>query len=104
MLAGTAVMEGSGRMLVLAVGVRSQAGVVAALLGATEAGVDVTESTVSVTSSSDAVTISTDSTNSTMGSKPANNAMKNRSILQEKLQVLATQIGKIGKKRRYSLF
>jgi len=36
---GTHVMEGSGKMLVTAVGVNSQAGMIFALLGATESGV-----------------------------------------------------------------
>ena len=36
MLAGTHVMEGSGKMVVSAVGVNSQAGIIFALLGATQ--------------------------------------------------------------------
>lgn len=36
LLSGTHVMEGSGRMLVTAVGVNSQAGIIFALLGASE--------------------------------------------------------------------
>jgi len=35
-VAGTHVMEGSGKMLVVAVGVNSQAGIIFALLGATK--------------------------------------------------------------------
>ena len=36
MVTGTHVMEGSGKMVVTAVGVNSQAGIIFALLGATE--------------------------------------------------------------------
>ena len=36
MTAGTHVMEGSGKMVVTAVGVNSQAGIIFALLGATD--------------------------------------------------------------------
>merc|ERR1739838_828500 len=39
LLSGTHVMEGSGKMLVVAVGIHSQTGIIFALLGASEGGV-----------------------------------------------------------------
>uniref|UniRef100_A0A914Z7S8 P-type Ca(2+) transporter n=1 Tax=Panagrolaimus superbus TaxID=310955 RepID=A0A914Z7S8_9BILA len=75
LLSGTNVMEGSGRMLVTAVGIHSQTGIIMTLLGAGE-------------SNDEDKNNETDGTN-----KKSKRTKKEKSVLQAKLEKLAIQIG-----------
>ncbi|XP_031778694.1 plasma membrane calcium-transporting ATPase 2 isoform X2 [Nasonia vitripennis] len=105
-LSGTHVMEGSGKMLVTAVGVNSQAGIIFTLLGAA---VDQQEQEIKKMKKGDeageignshAVSKqhSVDGENHHGGgtSKPEHEGKKEKSVLQAKLTKLAIQIGYAG--------
>lgn len=117
LLAGTHVMEGSGRMVVTAVGVNSQTGIIFSLLGASE---DAQKSSAAATNSnSQKVENSTsahsnndnhesiplkdaaefpgeDATNEDGEPKQQRSVRKEKSVLQAKLTKLAVQIGYFG--------
>ncbi|KAL3316200.1 ATPase, Ca transporting, plasma membrane [Cichlidogyrus casuarinus] len=111
LLSGTHVMEGSGKMVVTAVGVNSQAGIIFALLGATEGEEEKpkTKKAADKKANYDAVT------SNNLASKPGaengetlskskgtedepkkKRSKKKSSVLQGKLTRLATLIGKVG--------
>lgn len=91
LLSGTQVMEGSGKMLVTAVGLNSQAGIILTLLGAAGEQQNGNRKTPRHPA--------TDSMNSSkvdeMTAEDISNR-KERSVLQSKLSVLALQIGYAG--------
>ncbi|PBC26782.1 Plasma membrane calcium-transporting ATPase [Apis cerana cerana] len=99
-LSGTHVMEGSGKMLVTAVGVNSQAGIIFTLLGAA---VDQQEQEIKKMKKDEEIT--GNSHVSTAKPEPAENhhavshaaeGKKEKSVLQAKLTKLAIQIGYAG--------
>uniref|UniRef100_A0AAY4CYT7 Calcium-transporting ATPase n=1 Tax=Denticeps clupeoides TaxID=299321 RepID=A0AAY4CYT7_9TELE len=112
LLSGTHVMEGSGRMLVTAVGVNSQTGIIFTLLGAGEAEEEkkekkepyLDEGSIESTKKQDgAVAMEMQPLKSAEGGevedrekKKANVPKKEKSVLQGKLTKLAVQIGKAG--------
>uniref|UniRef100_A0AAY4CYB9 Calcium-transporting ATPase n=1 Tax=Denticeps clupeoides TaxID=299321 RepID=A0AAY4CYB9_9TELE len=107
LLSGTHVMEGSGRMLVTAVGVNSQTGIIFTLLGAGEAEEEKKEKkgkhTRIAKKQDGAVAMEMQPLKSAEGGevedrekKKANVPKKEKSVLQGKLTKLAVQIGKAG--------
>uniref|UniRef100_A0A8C7GB63 Calcium-transporting ATPase n=1 Tax=Oncorhynchus kisutch TaxID=8019 RepID=A0A8C7GB63_ONCKI len=122
LLSGTHVMEGSGRMLVTAVGVNSQTGIIFTLLGAGEPGEEekkekkeksrngrekqreVTRERLYGTKQDGAAAMEMQPLKSAEGGemeekeekKKANVSKKEKSVLQGKLTKLAVQIGKAG--------
>uniref|UniRef100_A0A8B9JTA0 Calcium-transporting ATPase n=1 Tax=Astyanax mexicanus TaxID=7994 RepID=A0A8B9JTA0_ASTMX len=107
LLSGTHVMEGSGRMLVTAVGVNSQSGIIFTLLGAGEGEEEKKEKKgrceVEEAKQDGAVAMEMQPLKSAEGGeveerekKKANVPKKEKSVLQGKLTKLAVQIGKAG--------
>uniref|UniRef100_A0AAQ5YKC1 Calcium-transporting ATPase n=1 Tax=Amphiprion ocellaris TaxID=80972 RepID=A0AAQ5YKC1_AMPOC len=110
LLSGTHVMEGSGKMLVTAVGVNSQTGIIFTLLGAGEEGdgdgedkkdkkkEDVCTTPSSLPSQVDGATVEMQPLNEDgeQDKKKKNLPKKEKSVLQGKLTKLAVQIGKAG--------
>nr|XP_006529789.1 plasma membrane calcium-transporting ATPase 4 isoform X2 [Mus musculus] len=101
LLSGTHVMEGSGRMVVTAVGVNSQTGIIFTLLGASEEEDDDDKKKKAKTQ--DGVALEIQPLNSQEGldsedkeKKIARIPKKEKSVLQGKLTRLAVQIGKAG--------
>uniref|UniRef100_A0A3P9MN18 Calcium-transporting ATPase n=1 Tax=Oryzias latipes TaxID=8090 RepID=A0A3P9MN18_ORYLA len=101
LLSGTHVMEGSGRMLVTAVGVNSQTGIIFTLLGAGEIEEDVKEKKAK--KQDGGVAMEMQPLKSAEGGevedrekKKTNVPKKEKSVLQGKLTKLAVQIGKAG--------
>ncbi|KAM8814660.1 plasma membrane calcium-transporting ATPase 4 isoform 2-T3 [Rhynchonycteris naso] len=99
LLSGTHVMEGSGRMVVTAVGVNSQTGIIFTLLGASEG----EEEKKKKAKTQDGVALEIQPLNSQEGidneekeKKVAKMPKKEKSVLQGKLTRLAVQIGKAG--------
>ncbi|XP_071221244.1 plasma membrane calcium-transporting ATPase 2-like isoform X11 [Salvelinus alpinus] len=102
LLSGTHVMEGSGRMLVTAVGVNSQTGIIFTLLGAGEP-VEEEKKEKKVKKQDGAAAMEMQPLKSAEGGeieekekKKANVSKKEKSVLQGKLTKLAVQIGKAG--------
>nr|XP_051677184.1 plasma membrane calcium-transporting ATPase 4 isoform X2 [Oryctolagus cuniculus] len=100
LLSGTHVMEGSGRMVVTAVGVNSQAGIIFTLLGASE---DDEEEKKKKAKTQDGVALEIQPLNSQEGAdnedkdkKASKVHKKEKSVLQGKLTCPAVQIGKAG--------
>nr|XP_019566991.1 PREDICTED: plasma membrane calcium-transporting ATPase 4 isoform X2 [Rhinolophus sinicus] len=100
LLSGTHVMEGSGRMVVTAVGVNSQTGIIFTLLGASEGE---EEGKKKKAKTQDGVALEIQPLNSQEGidneekeKKVAKLPKKEKSVLQGKLTRLAVQIGKAG--------
>ncbi|XP_059531690.1 plasma membrane calcium-transporting ATPase 4 isoform X2 [Myotis daubentonii] len=100
LLSGTHVMEGSGRMLVTAVGVNSQTGIIFTLLGASE---EEEEEKKKKAKAQDGVALEIQPLNSQEGvdneekeKKMVKLPKKEKSVLQGKLTRLAVQIGKAG--------
>ncbi|XP_062374689.1 plasma membrane calcium-transporting ATPase 1 isoform X2 [Sardina pilchardus] len=109
LLSGTHVMEGSGKMLVTAVGVNSQTGIIFTLLGASEEEDDDEEEKKKKeekkkdkkTKAQDGAAMEMQPLNSDEGAdaeekKKSNLPKKEKSVLQGKLTKLAVQIGKAG--------
>ncbi|KTG45201.1 hypothetical protein cypCar_00003510 [Cyprinus carpio] len=101
LLSGTHVMEGSGRMLVTAVGVNSQSGIIFTLLGAGEGEEEKKEKKAK--KQDGAVAMEMQPLKSAEGGeveerekKKSNVPKKEKSVLQGKLTKLAVQIGKAG--------
>ncbi|XP_051961933.1 plasma membrane calcium-transporting ATPase 3-like isoform X2 [Xyrauchen texanus] len=101
LLSGTHVMEGSGRMLVTAVGVNSQTGIIFTLLGAGEGEEEKKEKKAK--KQDGAVAMEMQPLKSAEGGeveerekKKSNVPKKEKSVLQGKLTKLAVQIGKAG--------
>jgi len=101
LLSGTHVMEGSGKMLVAAVGINSQAGIIFALLGAAEE----KKKDKTKDKETDPIYKGNDmnsdgnkkkSDDEDVTEKAANVARKEKSVLQAKLTKLAIQIGYAG--------
>ncbi|ESN96191.1 hypothetical protein HELRODRAFT_107353 [Helobdella robusta] len=110
LLSGTHVMEGSGKMLVVAVGINSQAGIIFALLGASQEEKE-TKKDKKAKKASDAKNLATGATgaeqimlenkelidNVDSPSGPAQSSgRKEKSVLQAKLTKLAIKIGYVG--------
>ncbi|XP_058859699.1 plasma membrane calcium-transporting ATPase 3-like isoform X4 [Acipenser ruthenus] len=100
LLSGTHVMEGSGRMVVTAVGLNSQTGIIFTLLGA---GGDEEEKKLKKAKAQDGVALEIQPLKSEEGVeceekevKKVNVTKKEKSVLQGKLTKLAVQIGKAG--------
>ncbi|XP_028854471.1 plasma membrane calcium-transporting ATPase 4 isoform X4 [Denticeps clupeoides] len=106
LLSGTHVMEGSGRMVVTAVGLNSQTGIIFTLLGA---GGDDEEKKVKKAKTQDGIALEIQPLKSEEGVeseekeekedkpvKKVNVTKKEKSVLQGKLTRLAVQIGKAG--------
>ncbi|XP_078098313.1 plasma membrane calcium-transporting ATPase 1-like isoform X5 [Mustelus asterias] len=100
LLSGTHVMEGSGRILVTAVGLNSQTGIIFTLLGA---GSDEEEKKNKKAKAQDGVALEIQPLKSEEGGdqeerekKKSNIPKKEKSVLQGKLTKLAVQIGKAG--------
>ncbi|XP_062998124.1 plasma membrane calcium-transporting ATPase 4 isoform X4 [Elgaria multicarinata webbii] len=100
LLSGTHVMEGSGRMLVSAVGINSQTGIIFTLLGAGEGD---EEKKVKKAKTQDGVALEIQPLKSQEGveneekeKKKVKVPKKEKSVLQGKLTRLAVQIGKAG--------
>uniref|UniRef100_A0A8C9CU56 P-type Ca(2+) transporter n=1 Tax=Phocoena sinus TaxID=42100 RepID=A0A8C9CU56_PHOSS len=100
LLSGTHVMEGSGRMVVTAVGVNSQTGIIFTLLGA---GGEEEKKDKKAKKQDGAVAMEMQPLKSAEGGeteerekKKANVPKKEKSVLQGKLTKLAVQIGKAG--------
>ncbi|XP_051677184.2 plasma membrane calcium-transporting ATPase 4 isoform X2 [Oryctolagus cuniculus] len=100
LLSGTHVMEGSGRMVVTAVGVNSQAGIIFTLLGASE---DDEEEKKKKAKTQDGVALEIQPLNSQEGAdnedkdkKASKVHKKEKSVLQGKLTCPAVQISKAG--------
>ncbi|XP_033618066.1 plasma membrane calcium-transporting ATPase 4 isoform X2 [Fukomys damarensis] len=100
LLSGTHVMEGSGRMVVTAVGINSQTGIIFTLLGASE---DDEEEKKKKAKTQDGVALEIQPLNSQEGidneekeKKLSKVPRKEKSVLQGKLTRLAVQIGKAG--------
>ncbi|XP_035376140.1 plasma membrane calcium-transporting ATPase 4 isoform X2 [Electrophorus electricus] len=103
LLSGTHVMEGSGRMVVTAVGLNSQTGIIFTLLGA---GGEEEEKKVKKAKTQDGVALEIQPLKSEEGVeseekeekvvKKVNVTKKEKSVLQGKLTRLAVQIGKAG--------
>ncbi|XP_041417610.1 plasma membrane calcium-transporting ATPase 2 isoform X7 [Xenopus laevis] len=101
LLSGTHVMEGSGRMLVTAVGVNSQTGIIFTLLGASEA--EDEKKDKKAKQQDGAAAMEMQPLKSAEGGdgddkdkKKSNHHKKEKSVLQGKLTKLAVQIGKAG--------
>ncbi|XP_066565957.1 plasma membrane calcium-transporting ATPase 3b isoform X6 [Amia ocellicauda] len=101
LLSGTHVMEGSGRMVVTAVGVNSQTGIIFTLLGAGEG--EEEKKDKKAKKQDGAVAMEMQPLKSAEGGeveekekKKANVPKKEKSVLQGKLTKLAVQIGKAG--------
>nr|XP_020140804.1 plasma membrane calcium-transporting ATPase 3 isoform X5 [Microcebus murinus] len=101
LLSGTHVMEGSGRMVVTAVGVNSQTGIIFTLLGA--GGEEEEKKDKKAKKQDGAVAMEMQPLKSAEGGemeerekKKANVPKKEKSVLQGKLTKLAVQIGKAG--------
>ncbi|XP_064160216.1 plasma membrane calcium-transporting ATPase 2 isoform X14 [Anguilla rostrata] len=101
LLSGTHVMEGSGRMLVTAVGVNSQTGIIFTLLGA--GGEEEEKKEKKVKKQDGAAAMEMQPLKSAEGGdmdekekKKTNVSKKEKSVLQGKLTKLAVQIGKAG--------
>ncbi|KAM5221700.1 plasma membrane calcium-transporting ATPase 3 isoform 8-T8 [Ctenodactylus gundi] len=101
LLSGTHVMEGSGRMVVTAVGVNSQTGIIFTLLGA--GGEEEEKKEKKAKKQDGAVAMEMQPLKSAEGGemeerekKKANVPKKEKSVLQGKLTKLAVQIGKAG--------
>ncbi|XP_041431055.1 plasma membrane calcium-transporting ATPase 3 isoform X2 [Xenopus laevis] len=101
LLSGTHVMEGSGRMVVTAVGVNSQTGIIFTLLGA--GGEEEEKKDKKAKKQDGAVAMEMQPLKSAEGGeteerekKKANVSKKEKSVLQGKLTKLAVQIGKAG--------
>ncbi|EFP07194.1 hypothetical protein CRE_13489 [Caenorhabditis remanei] len=93
LLSGTYAMEGSGKMVITAVGVNSQTGIIMTLLGAGKAGIDDDDSTSTSSSSSSSSSSSGSSSNATSdSSKSGDDDLTAKSVLQAKLSKLALQI------------
>uniref|UniRef100_A0A671Z239 Calcium-transporting ATPase n=1 Tax=Sparus aurata TaxID=8175 RepID=A0A671Z239_SPAAU len=95
LLSGTHVMEGSGKMLVTAVGVNSQTGIIFTLLG------NKGKQKKKASKAQDGAAMEMQPLNSDEGAdaeekKKANLPKKEKSVLQGKLTKLAVQIGKAG--------
>ncbi|XP_005182536.1 plasma membrane calcium-transporting ATPase 1-like [Musca domestica] len=96
-LSGTHVMEGSGKMVVTAVGVNSQAGIIFTLLGATDEEEDAPKpkehkgGSDGIKSDSDGNHVQASSSGAA-----AESGKKDKSVLQAKLTKLAIQIGYAG--------
>ncbi|XP_048352265.1 plasma membrane calcium-transporting ATPase 4 isoform X4 [Sphaerodactylus townsendi] len=100
LLSGTHVMEGSGRMVVTAVGVNSQTGIIFTLLGAGEGD---EEKKIKKAKTQDGVALEIQPLKSQEGveneekeKKKVKIPKKEKSVLQGKLTRLAVQIGKAG--------
>ncbi|XP_060766073.1 plasma membrane calcium-transporting ATPase 4 isoform X2 [Neoarius graeffei] len=103
LLSGTHVMEGSGRMVVTAIGLNSQTGIIFTLLGA---GGEEEEKKVKKAKTRDGVALEIQPLKSAEGAeceekeekevKKVNVTKKEKSVLQGKLTRLAVQIGKAG--------
>uniref|UniRef100_F7D4Q7 Calcium-transporting ATPase n=1 Tax=Monodelphis domestica TaxID=13616 RepID=F7D4Q7_MONDO len=87
LFSGTHVMEGSGRMLVTAVGVNSQTGIIFTLLGTSESDDEVKKE--------EEVDEGSDAEEEGEGQEKKKEK-KEKSVLQSKLTRLAIQIGKVG--------
>jgi len=117
LLSGTHVMEGSGKMVVVAVGINSQAGIILALLGATQedkkkevevdtnskpvGGKNIYKNSGKVDSGAEMEEIMLNETNHEDGpkaeiTKAAAVGRKEKSVLQAKLTKLAIKIGYVG--------
>ncbi|XP_073416861.1 plasma membrane calcium-transporting ATPase 4 isoform X2 [Dendrobates tinctorius] len=101
LLSGTHVMEGSGRMVVTAVGINSQTGIIFTLLGANEGGEE--EKKSKKAKAQDGVALEIQPLKSEEGveseekeKKVVKVPKKEKSVLQGKLTRLAVQIGKAG--------
>uniref|UniRef100_A0A8C6KH15 Calcium-transporting ATPase n=1 Tax=Nothobranchius furzeri TaxID=105023 RepID=A0A8C6KH15_NOTFU len=100
LLSGTHVMEGSGKMLVTAVGVNSQTGIIFTLLGSDKKQDGSVENRKKA-KAQDGAAMEMQPLNSDEGAeaeekKKANLPKKEKSVLQGKLTKLAVQIGKAG--------
>ncbi|XP_031238721.1 plasma membrane calcium-transporting ATPase 4 isoform X2 [Mastomys coucha] len=100
LLSGTHVMEGSGRMVVTAVGVNSQTGIIFTLLGVSE---EEDDDKKKKAKTQDGVALEIQPLNSQEGieseekeKKVSRAPKKEKSVLQGKLTRLAVQIGKAG--------
>ncbi|XP_067322425.1 plasma membrane calcium-transporting ATPase 1-like [Anolis sagrei] len=91
LLSGTHVMEGSGKMVITAVGVNSQTGIILTLLGAGE---EDNEDTITPKKTQDPEKTK-DEEKPEKAKKPAHHK-KEKSVLQAKLTRLAVQIGQAG--------
>uniref|UniRef100_A0AAQ5ZQJ3 Calcium-transporting ATPase n=1 Tax=Amphiprion ocellaris TaxID=80972 RepID=A0AAQ5ZQJ3_AMPOC len=98
LLSGTHVMEGSGKMLVTAVGVNSQTGIIFTLLGAGEEGKKEDKGKKGKQHITDGATVEMQPLNEDgeQDKKKKNLPKKEKSVLQGKLTKLAVQIGKAG--------
>jgi Ca2+ transporting ATPase len=111
LLSGTHAMEGSGRMLITAVGVNSQTGIIMTLLGATKSEKKEQKEAEKAKVQTEATTITSIQVNGLDSEKKDKDAMPNpveaaqeaneeggktKSVLQGKLSNLAIQIGYIG--------
>uniref|UniRef100_A0AAQ5XGT6 Calcium-transporting ATPase n=1 Tax=Amphiprion ocellaris TaxID=80972 RepID=A0AAQ5XGT6_AMPOC len=94
LLSGTHVMEGSGKMLVTAVGVNSQTGIIFTLLGESI----LTDPHIRKSNFKDGATVEMQPLNEDgeQDKKKKNLPKKEKSVLQGKLTKLAVQIGKAG--------
>jgi magnesium-transporting ATPase (P-type) len=90
MFSGTHVMEGSGKILVVAVGLFSQTGIIYSLLGASQK--DKTEDKKKDSSQDEGSQEDVASAGKTKSDED-----EEQSVLQKKLTLIATQIGKVGK-------
>ncbi|CAG5958630.1 unnamed protein product [Menidia menidia] len=111
LLSGTHVMEGSGKMLVTAVGVNSQTGIIFTLLGAGEDGESDGEEKKEKKGeekknkkdkkrkNKDGPTVEMQPLNEDEEKKKKKPPKKEKSVLQGKLTKLAVQIGKAGKNK-----
>ncbi|XP_046730683.1 plasma membrane calcium-transporting ATPase 4 isoform X2 [Silurus meridionalis] len=100
LLSGTHVMEGSGRMVVTAIGMNSQTGIILTLLGA---GSEEEEKKAKKAKTQDGIALEIQPLKSEEGAeceekevKKVNVTKKEKSVLQGKLTRLAVQIGKAG--------
>ncbi|XP_064778922.1 plasma membrane calcium-transporting ATPase 3-like isoform X5 [Oncorhynchus masou masou] len=102
LLSGTHVMEGSGKMLVTAVGINSQTGIIFTLLGAGEGDQEEEKKDKKAKKQDEAVAMEMQPLKSAEGGeveaekKKGNVPKKEKSVLQGKLTKLAVQIGKAG--------
>ncbi|CAK5088108.1 unnamed protein product [Meloidogyne enterolobii] len=94
LLSGTYAMEGSAKMVITAVGVYSQTGIIMTLLGGGRP--DISSSTTTSSSDSDTSSFSSSSSHSSSSSSSSNDEnmddIHSKSILQTKLSALALQI------------
>ncbi|PIO59450.1 cation transporter/ATPase, partial [Teladorsagia circumcincta] len=94
LLSGTYAMEGSGKMVLTAVGVNSQTGIIMTLLGSGKPGVaGVDDNSTSTSSSSSSSSSSSDKSSSSNSSNSTDDDdLSAKSVLQSKLSQLALQI------------